>query len=156
MKPSTYRDEDEELRAAVETGRDKVVVLAEPSRAVAAQVELREEAEADRHEDGTVDADREVACRREEASARTLDGRRDAEPEAMPVMQRGPGRTKDLLTEAPKRDRADERVEAKLREELVADVERDAAGRTFVRRVFKSETRCGFSSSTPRAAAPWM
>jgi hypothetical protein len=63
MKTSTYRDEDEELRATVETGRDEVVVLAEPSRAVTAQVELREEAEAHRHEDRTVDADGKVACR---------------------------------------------------------------------------------------------
>lgn len=89
MKTSTYRDEDEELRATVETGRNEVVVLAEPSGAVAAQVELREEAEADRHEDRTVDANREVACRHENSSERAQDGRRDAQPEAIRVMRRG-------------------------------------------------------------------
>jgi hypothetical protein len=47
------------------------------------------------------------------------------------VKRRGPRRRIDLLTEAPERDRADKSVEAKLREELVCDVEGDAAEADF-------------------------
>lgn len=57
----THGDKDEELRAAVERRRHEVVVLAEPGGAVPAKVELGEDGEEHRREDGRVDADREVA-----------------------------------------------------------------------------------------------
>jgi len=57
----THGDEHEELRAAVESRRHEVVVLAEPCGAVAPEVELGEDGEEHRREDGRVDADRQVA-----------------------------------------------------------------------------------------------
>jgi hypothetical protein len=106
-----YRDKDEELRAAVERCRDEVVVLAEPGGAVPTEVELREEREEHRSEDRTVDADGQVTY--------------SARAEAVLANEEAPqkGRGERQRTEAPARDRADEGVQAQLREELVADPE---------------------------------
>lgn len=106
------------LRSTVETGRHEVVVLPEPRRAVPPEVELREDGDTHRREDGRVDADGKVT----EAPA-------------------GDGR--DELVEAPLGEEAVGKVEGKGHGETDDDRDRnDEVGRAGSVHVLGERSPC--------------